>query len=221
MGFPNVDKILTDIFIAGLNEAKNDSRIVADCFEEMGHDVQAEISLYLSRLHVTGDIRDREDTRRYLYVLPHFPVSGYPFPQIGVSVGQESTSDKFLGDYSGDSFPVRDSDNNVIAWDVEKGYIASGSYTADIICSTKDEVVWLSRLCQYTICQRLQDLDQMGIKEVNITLGDPRIDPQSMTQPADVFARAVSLTAKVINTWKKRVPAYTYITGINKAVGGP
>lgn len=218
MGFPNVDKQLVKIFLQGFTDAQNLGLAIPDTFEDLDPEEQADIALYLSRRVVTNDIRERSADERFLYIVPHFPIAGYPFPQIGISVGQESPGDKFLGDYVGETLEVTDAEGNVIGWDTVKGYFAAATYNIDVVCNTKDEAIWLSRLCQHFICQALGQLTEVGIMQVDISLTDPKIDPQAATQPADIFTRTVTVSALVANTWKVRKPAYTYATGVNKAL---
>jgi hypothetical protein len=218
MGFPNVDKKLVKIFLQGFADAQALGLAIPDAFEDLDPEEQSDIALYLSRRTVTDDIRERAADERFLYIVPHFPLAGYPFPQVGISVGQESPGEKFLGDYTGETVEVTDDGGDVIGWDTVKGYLAAATYNIDVVCNTKDEVIWLSRLCQYFICQSLGDLTEAGIMQVDITLTDPRIDPQAATQPADIFTRTVTVSAQVANTWKVRKNAYTYATGVNKAL---
>lgn len=217
MGFPNVDLLLVKIFLNGFSDAQTLGLAIPDVFEEMDNAEQSEIALYLSRIRATDDITERDSGQKYIYILPHFPLAGYPFPQIGISLGQENTESKFLGDQTGESQPVADTNGNIVAWDVVKGYLASATWNVDIIGATKDETIWLSRLCQYFICQHLDYLTTAGVMEVGINLSDVRIDTQ-LAQPADFFTRTVSVSARVANTWKKRIGAYTYDTGINKSL---
>jgi hypothetical protein len=78
--------------------------------------------------------------------------------------------------------------------------------------------VWLSRFCQYFICQSLNALAQIGVMEVAISASDMRLEAQQTMQPADIFTRRLVVTARVANTWKVRLPlAGVYEIGINQA----
>ena len=219
MGFPNVDIFLAKAFLDGFHAQQLDpTPAIADIFEDLDTDERGSIEQYLASLTVTGDVRDHKEHNRFLYVMPNFPLLGYPFPQIGISLGQESASDKFMGDYTGDPVAVADSHGTVIGYDQEKGYLAAGSWNIDIVCATKPEAAWLSRFCQYFICQSLTALSQIGVMEVAIALADMKLEAQQTMQPSEIFNRRLMVTAKVANTWKIRLPlAGTYETGINEA----
>lgn len=216
MGFPNVDMILKKIMVEEFKALQlNSSLAISDLFEDMTPAEQTRIANYLRSITITDDVRDRGDRR--LFILPHFPLIDLPLPQIGLSVGEESAGERVLGDYAGEATPVADSDGTVIAWDIPHGYFANGSWNIDIVTASKDETVWLSRLCQYFICRSLDDLDGYGIKEISLSLTDIKIEQQTM-QPGDFFARSIRMTGKAANTWIKRVSASYYQTGINLAL---
>jgi hypothetical protein len=218
MGFPNVDLILRDLFLAQFAAAKLDPQtVVADLFEDRSAAEQAEIAAYLTARLFTGDVRDRGGNRR-VFILPHFPAVDLPFPQIGIYSGEVDSNDRVLGDATGETEPVYDGET-LIGWDETKGYWELSSWNIDVIAATKDETIWLSRLCQYFICQQLLDLHQQGIIEVGIALTDLRMDKGTL-QPMQAFVRGVKVHCRVANTWKKRLPVGTYQTGNNLALEG-
>ena len=219
MGFPNVDKFLQRLVLAKLESLQDmPEETVADLFECLDAEEQAEICLYLTRLHPTKDIRYRDERKKVLYVLPHFPLAGHPFPQIGISVGTEGTADKILGSNTGNTRERRDAQGNLVGWKVEKGCLAHGGWQLDVIAHTKDETVWLSRICQLAITEALDELTALGVWDVSIEVGDVRPDEQATMQPAEIFVRTVRVSATVANTWYKDVPLSTYETGNNTAI---
>jgi len=217
MGFPNVDTYLCRKFTDHFADTQNDpTETIDDLFEDMDEPERMEVSEYLQSTRFTRDTRDREKGRRVVYIVPHFPMTDIPFPQIGISLGTETVSDKFIGDYTGESIPVKDCQGNVVAFDIPKGYYATASWNIDVLCPTKDETVWISRFCQLFVCRLLEDLDAMGVQEVAVSLAD--INIQSEQFPHAVFCRRITISGKTANTWKKRIPSHTYKTGINKAL---
>lgn len=219
MGFPNVDLQLVKAFLAGFAAAKADPSVLDNLFEDLDADDIAAIKQYLSSLTVTDDVRLRKDHQRYLYVLPNFPLSQLPFPQIGISLGQDDPAERFISDYTGDPVPVLDEDDVLIGHDQEKGYLSQGNWNIDVVCATKPEAIWLSRLCQLFTCQAQDTLAQIGVIEVAVSLADIKLEPGQTTQPSEIFNRGLRISAKVANTWNKRIPlAGNYQTGINKAL---
>lgn len=217
MGFPNTDLFLCKKFEEQFAATQADPDFtVDDLFEDLDEGERLEITEYLQGLTFTQNLRERGEEQRYVYILPHFPMVDMPFPQIGISLGQESAAERFLGDYTGEAIPVEDEDGKVIAFDIPKGYYAAANWNIDIICPTKDEAVWLSRFCQLFVCRLLEELDAMGVVEVSIALADVTIPQEHL--PHVLFNRRVTISAKAANTWKKRVPATYYDTGINKAL---
>jgi hypothetical protein len=218
MGFPNVDIFLVNRIVARFQAIQPDpTEVVADLFEDLDDQTKAEISLYITRLRVTKDLKERgEESQRYLYVLPHFPLADHPFPQVGISLGTEDTAEKFIGDYTGEAVEVKDKTGVTIGWDVVKGYFASAAWDIDVVCATKDEAIWISRFVQLFTLEALDDLDIVGVKQVSVALKDMRLVSDSVMQPNTVFNRGVKVTAGMVaNTWKKRVPVQTYGTGTN------
>jgi len=219
MGFPNVDLQLVKIFLAGFAAAKADPTVIDDLFEDLDDTDRAAIKQYLASLTVTDDVRQRKEHHRYLYLLPHFPLSGYPFPQIGVSLGTEDSAERFISDYTGDPVPVTDQQGTLIGYDQEKGYLGQGHWNIDVVSATKPESIWLSRFCQLFICESQDYLTGLGIQEVSVALGDIKLEAQQTMQPSEIFNRGVRVSAKVANTWKKRLPINgDYQTGINQAL---
>lgn len=220
MGFPNVDLFLCKTFEQRFADTQSDTPLtVDDLFEDMTATERAEIAAYIDDTIFTRDLRERRDGQRYVYIAPHFPMVEFPFPQIGVSLGSETTSDKYLGDVSGPTTEVKDEYGNTIGWDVLKGYYASATWNIDVVCNTKDEAIWLSRFCQLFVCQALEDLDAMGVLEVVVATSDMRLEQEHF--PHIVFNRRVVVSAKVANTWKKRLSPYEYRTGVNLALATP
>lgn len=219
MGFPNVDIFLVKAVLATLNELKSSAGRykVDELFEDLDPAERQEVHQYLNAMVPTSDIRERG--KRHLYVLPNFPLAEIPVPQIGISLGAEETAERWLGDDPGiDPEPVMQGDQ-LVAWDHYRGYWAAASWNMDLVVQTKDEAIWLSRICQLAACENFDALDAMGVKEVTVALQDVRIDPKMF--PDMVFVRSVRVSAgRILNSWKKRIPvgAYTYQTGINTAL---
>lgn len=219
MAFPNLDLFLIDLFAAFIERIKGetDRFTLDDLFGDRPEEEREAVALYLSGVNIAKDIREREDGERYLYIIGSFPTMELPFPQIGVYIAPEDTSDFFVGNDVGiESEAVRDGIDTIIAWDQTLGCASNGTYWCDIICNTKDEVVWLSRICQRAIIEHLDDLALLNAIEPKISMGD--LKPEQEHFPGLVFARRVTLTAKVFQTWKKRLTVGTYATGINKAL---
>lgn len=214
MGFPNVDIFLTSKLIERFAQAKADtSFIVPDLFDDLSLAEQTEISTYIQRKNYTDDLRDRTDSE--VFIFPSYPMFHIPLPQIGISLGNEDTAEKFFDDVVGDATPYP-STGTQTHWDIPKGYWAQATYQADIVCTTKDEVVWLSRFVQRFIMEELDTLDQIGVKEVAVSLQDTI--PKTEAQPTTAFSRVVKIGCKVANTWTKRIPVSFYQTGNNTAL---
>jgi len=215
MGFPNVDIFLVKTIIDKFQALQTEPDFtINDLFEDLSQPERDEITEYIQRKTFTDDLREREDSQ--VFVFPNFPMLNMPLPQIGISLGQEETSDKLFGDTVGDAVAVLDVNGATTHWDIPKAYIASAHYQADIVCATKDETIWLSRFVQRFICEELDALDLMGVKQVDIGLADMALKQDQ--QPMTVFNRAVRISCKVENTWLKRIPAHTYDNGINLAL---
>lgn len=214
MGFPNVDIFLSGKLIERFNELKADPTfIIEDLFDDLSSAEQVEIAEYIQRKNFTDDLRERTDSE--VFIFPSYPMFSIPLPQIGISLGNEDTAEKFFDDVVGEATPYPDLPN-ITHWDVPKGYWASANYQADIVCTTKDEVIWLSRFVQRFIMEELDTMDQIGIKEVAVSLQDTLIKTEH--QPTTAFSRTVRISCKVANTWTKRVPVSTYATGTNTAL---
>lgn len=211
MGFPNVDIFLTSKLIERFAQAKADpSFIVPDLFDDLLEAEQSEIITYIERKNFTDDLRERTDSE--VFIFPSYPMFHIPLPQIGISLGNEDTADKFFDDVVGDAtpYPLTGTQTH---WDIPKGYWAQASYQADIVCTTKDEVIWLSRFVQRFIMEELDTLDQIGVKEVAVSLQDTM--PKTEAQPTTAFSRVVRISCKVANTWTKRIPVQFYESGMN------
>ncbi|KAA0888763.1 hypothetical protein [Oryzomonas rubra] len=213
MGFPNIDKMLQKLFVQKVQEAQADPQtLIDDLFDDLDSAEQAEISQYLLRKEFTKDVRDRGSK---VFVTLSFIMTDVPFPQIGITLGQENT-DRWIGDAIGESVAVTDTTGKTIAWDVVKGYYAKSSWNVTIAAATKDEVIWLSRLCQHSIMSSMDDLAGAGVAELDVAMADLQL--QADQQPMTVFSRQLRITATTENTWKKRIPASYYATGNNTAL---
>jgi hypothetical protein len=214
MGFPNIDKILVAIFKAKFDALKAAPEFtINDLFEDLSAGERAEITAYIQKKQFHTDIRDRKDSA--VFLMATFPMIELPMPQISITLGQEDT-DRYMGDQTGISEPVLDTDGATIAWDIIKGFYSKANWTISIVTTTKDEAIWLTRLCQHTIFESMLDFEAAGITEVTISTADMRLEQDQ--QPLTIFNRTIRLTATVINSWKKRVPATTYKTGNNTAL---
>ena len=214
MGFPNVDIFLTGKLIERFNEVKTDpSFIVPDLFDDLQQAEQDEISEYIQRKGFTDDLRERTDSE--VFIFPSYPMFHIPLPQIGISLGNEDTAEKFFDDVVGDATPYPATGEQT-HWDIPKGYWASANYQADIVCSTKDEVIWLSRFVQRFIMEELDTLDQIGVKNVMVSLQDTMTKTEA--QPSTAFSRVVRIKCEVANTWTKRIPVSYYQSGNNTAI---
>jgi hypothetical protein len=211
MGFPNVDKYLVKLFFEKFAAAKTDGGFaINDTFDDLDAGEITEITAYINRKTFTGDLRKRDDGQ--VYILPHFPLLDMPLPQIGISLGQENTADKFLNDLLGESKPYPATGTQT-HWDIPKGYVASAIYRVDVVTATIDEAIWLARLVQRFICEAQDSLAGIGAYEIDITVAD--LKPEQEHLPQTVFNRAVQISCKVQNSWTKRVPIGDYATGTN------
>lgn len=214
MGFPNVDIFLVKALNDGFKSVQMDTEFpVNDLFDDLDVQDRSDIATYIVRKDFTTDLRKRGGDQ--VFLMPHFPLLDMPLPQIGISLGQEDTAEKFLGDVVGEATPYPATGEQT-HWDIPKGYWASARYQINIVAATKDETIWLARFVQRFICEKLDDLDQIGVKEVDISLADLKIEQDQV--PMTVFSRGVSISCKVANTWTKRVPAQYYQTGVNLAL---
>lgn len=214
MGFPNVDIFLAAKFIERFSEAKADPAfIVPDLFDDLSVAEQAEITQYIQRKSFTDDLRERTDSE--VFIFPSYPMFTVPLPQIGISLGSENDAERFLDDSVGVSTAYPDSTNQT-HWLIPKGYWAAATYQCDIVATTKDEVIWLSRFVQRFIMEEQDTMDQIGVKEVSVSLQDTMI--KSEHQPTTAFSRALRISCKVANRWNKLVPVSYYATGNNLAL---
>lgn len=210
MGFPNIDKLLVKIFAAGFTSLQQDATPVSEIFEDLDDSEQNEIITYVRKKQISTDIRDHEGSQ--LYILPNFPLLAAPLPQIGVTLGSEQ-SDRSIGDWTGEATPVKDAGNNVIAWKAPKGCLANSTWNINIVAATKDEVAWLTRICQACIYDALDTLDAAGVLEAVINVADVKIEQEQI--PMAVFARMITVTGRVAHTWSKLIPNTVYTTGNN------
>lgn len=213
MGFPNVDKTLQKLFLAQFAATQADPAFtINDLFEDLDESERAEIGHYLLRKQFTSDVRDRGSN---VYVTLSFVQTDIPFPQICITLGKGNT-DQWMGGAVGESVAVKDETGKTIAWDVTKGFYAKPAWDVTIAAATKDEVIWLSRLCQLFIMSNMDTLAASGVIEVDVTEAD--LQPQQEQQPMTIFARQLKISTTTENTWKKRIPASYYATGINTAL---
>ena len=211
MGFPNVDTYLVGKFLEKFAAVKADGGFaINDTFDDMDSGHRAEITAYISRKAFTSDLRSRGDSQ--IYILDHFPLLDMPLPQIGISLGQESTADKFLDDLQGESTPYPATGTQT-HWDVPKMYIGAATYRIDVVTATKPEAIWLARLIQRFICEEQDAMAGIGIYEIDITLADLKLEQEHL--PQTVFNRAVQINCKVQNAWTKRIPIGNYQSGSN------
>lgn len=214
MGFPNVDKILVQLFKDSFAALKADPAfIINDTFEDLSIAEQDAILQYVTRKTFTDDMRDRSDSA--VYLLTGFPMLEMPLPQISITLGQEDT-DRYMGDQVGTSTPVTDAGGNVIAWDILKGFYARSSWNVAVVAATKDETIWMSRLCERIIFDNMRELETMGVAEVLLTMTDLQLDPSH--QPMSVFNRTTRVNATTLNSYTKRIPASAYSTGLNTSL---
>lgn len=222
MSVPNLDLTLIDLFKAAVEEVQDsDSQwVIDDLFADRSDDYLNGIKLYLSSVKVTSDMREREDGQRFLYVIPSFPMADMPFPQIGVYLAPEEVNDFFLGNSVGiETTEIKDASGTTIALEKTNGCFGQAAYWADIVANTKEEVIWLSRICQRSILVNLKGLEELGAMEIRISLGDLKLEQEHY--PAMVFARRLIFNCKLGITWTERIPlSGTYATGINKALAG-
>lgn len=220
MGFPNVDLYLVSRFIECFSNAKgNLDFYVSDIMEDRPDAERETIRLYLNGLRVTSDQKDRS-SEKTLFVVPSWPMFDLPFPQIGVSLASEGTVERLLGDETG----TKRTGTAIIGGvevgfqDTEYGYWASGQWNVDVVCASKLEAVWLANLCRRFVLASFLDLDEMGVKEVTLSLADIRLEGEQL--PVPVFGRRLSIIAgRVTHTWWER--EYfdgVYGIGINKGL---
>jgi hypothetical protein len=215
VGFPNVDKQLVRIIAAGFAAAKADPArmafLIGDLFDDLTDAERTQITTYLTRKAIKTDVRDKKGDN--VYIITSFPLLDIPFPQIAISLGV-GESDRFMGDLTGESEPIKDDADNITGWCIEKGYYERSSWDTHVVCATKDEAIWLARLCQRFICEAFGQLSQLGINEVNIIVQDLRCEEGTM-QPSTVFNRSIKLQATVSNTWNEMIPTIQIAEGDN------
>jgi hypothetical protein len=220
VSIPNFDLILQELFKAAIEELQQVGTewIVDDLFSDRTLNYRDAITQYVNGITVTDDIREREHGRRFLYAIPSFPMADVPFPQIGTYLAPEELSDFFIGDSIGiESTEIRNGAGTVTAIEHTHGCFGQATYWSDIIANTKEEVIWLSRICQRKLLTNLRNLEAQGAMDVRISLGDMKLEQEHY--PAMVFARRLIFSCKLGITWTDRVPINgTYQTGINTAL---
>jgi len=212
MGFPNADKAIQRLLVNRFSELQDDTAFtINDLFDDLEVDERQKIADYIARKSFISDIRERGDS--YAYIMLSFPMIDMPMPQISVTVGNDE-ADRWLHDSTGiESIPVTDTNGDVVAWDITKGFYASSTINISVIATNKDEVIWLSRLCQRFIFESTEQLALQGIIELEVGMSDAQLNQDILPTPA--MARQLRITCKTENTWKRRIPASVYATGIN------
>lgn len=216
MGFTDLQTYFVDEFTAFLQAMQADATryIIKDLFGTQTKERQAEVVNYIASLNISNDMTERPDQGKTLYILPSYPISNLPFPQIGVYLGADDTTDFYLGNYTGaPATPLMDGLTQ-IGWEIENGHWSGVNYRIDVVANSPDESIWLARLCQRAILGKLMVLDGLGVKEPRISVQDQRLEQEQF--PAMVFARSITFTAKVAQTWKEILPYTVYATGLNK-----
>jgi hypothetical protein len=215
MGSPNVDFYLVKTISEFLSEVQRDpAAVVETLFEDAPGQMQAEIAQWIGRQTITSDFRDRREGA--LYVIPSMPLADLPFPQIAAYVGSENDTEFMLGSDDGEPTQPIMEDGEIVGWQDEMAVISSGQWRVDIVCGSRYEAIWLSRLCQLALRRKLLEMDGLGIKEVSLSLADLQLDHQRF--PQAVYARGIMMQAKVVQTWTDRLPVSFYQTGVNLAV---
>lgn len=217
MGFLNVDIILKEKIIEFMGLLRDEEYYrVHDIFEGLSENTRDEIYKYINRLNVTDNVQTRREDENFLYVISSPILADGPFPQIGVYVGNEAQDERGLGDDTGeDAIPIVE-DDVTVAWEATFGLWQRGKWIIDIIGTTRDETIWLSRICQYAIALNFKALDLLGLNEMDISLQDTLLDKQF--QPGLVYSRRLIVGGKFAGTWKDRFEASTYETGVNLAI---
>jgi len=213
MGFPSLNFYLKKMFVRELELIQSKpATIVSQVFTDGWDDKERErIVSYLNELNVTDDRTDVG--KKYLYILPHYPLLDMAFPQIGISTGNEITAERGLGDETGEEVEIRDGSNNLIARDIERGYFCRGQYIITLL-GNYEEIIWLATLCKYIVSLRQDELDGIGFKNVDISVADLKPNPE--LTPHVLFGREVTLSGLLVNTWYKRNSvSTTYGTGGN------
>jgi hypothetical protein len=217
MSFINIDLYLVDLFHSFIKSVQDDDncRVIDDVFSDRPVPYREAIKGYLRSKHITKDFGDREREDN-IYVLPSHPLRELAFPQVAIYLAEENSADWYLGGITGtDLIPIDEPD--FTGYGIENGAIAMATYRADIVANTKEEAIWISRLCQRAIYGKILELDGMGVKEAKVGMADLQLHPEHF--PSLVFGRGVFLTAKVIQTWIERQPALgTYEVGRNAGV---
>ena len=220
MGYPSLKLYLSDLFMSSLAAVQdNPTDLIKEIFEEPSWDNsrRCEIVNYLNGLEITDNLQERDEDKNYLYILPHFPRLDASFPQIAISTGNEGTAGRGLGDATGCSTEVLNESEEIVAYKHEYGYFATGQWNVDIVCKNPIEAEYLSILCRHVILDNLDSFATMGVLEIDLSLADLALGPD--VQPVDMFARRLTMSAKVAHTWYKQIaPLGEYKTGINTAL---
>lgn len=221
MAIPDVDLYLVDIIIELLNGAKGDlAYLIDDVFSLRPDSERASLREYLGGMEITDNVELRDDRKRFLYVIPSHPLMDVPFPQIAVTVPNEQINDFPLGNAPDDTpREVRDSSGEIIGYDVSQSCFAAGQWHIEVVAGTKIETVWLSRLVQVAVLRNLDQMDQIGVKNITLGMMDLQLDPKQLPQLA--YARRVQVNGLTVHEWTTRIKPSYYQTGVNLAVEQP
>lgn len=217
MSLVNLDLYLVDLFHDFLKEVNNDnnSKVIDEIFQDRPEAYREAIKSYLHTMNVTKDLQDRSRDGRNIYILPSHPLRELAFPQIAVYLADEHSTDWYLGGTTGTD-PVYIEEPDFIGWEYEEGYIAQAQYRVDVVANTKEETIWLARLCQRAVLGNIKIMETLGFVELNIGMADLQLHPEHF--PSQVFGRGVFLNGKAQQTWTHRVVAQFYQTGDNLAL---
>lgn len=230
MGFPNVDLWLVNQFVEQFEGAQGDpgdpetpdvlSVLIADTFPDLDAAKRAEIQERLAGYAILTDLRTGADGPT-LTIMPGFPLTDVPFPQISVVVAGEMGNDIPLGFGTGEATAVYDPEDEsespaIIGWDMPKAYWATCTYQVQVLCGHWWELIWLTRLCQRFILGMERTLAAQDVFIEAITVADLQLNPQQF--PTLAFARGISLTCRASMSVTDRLPASTYETGVNVAL---
>ena len=215
MGFPSVKKFLVELIRSSLEEMQAEpERFIPEIFETPWTEAdRTEIKGYLNGLNIATSIDEREEGKKFLYVIPHFARLDMPFPQIGITTGNEATSDWVLGNDTGESEAIYDGED-ITGYKIGQGCWSNGQWNVDILCSNPNQTEYLSVLLEYIFMTKLADFGAIGLLEVGISIAD--MQPNDQFIPVDVMGRRITVTGKLCKSWFKQISASTYNTGENK-----
>jgi hypothetical protein len=220
MALFDLDLYFVDLFATFLNGLKDNLHggVLDDVFAMRPDEERARIAQFLTCTTFTKDVRERGEGERVVVIIPSLPTTMIPFPQVAVYLGEETSAGWSMGERADDSARPVTREGETLAWDYTYGYFAGVTCRIDILAGSREEVLWLTRLCHRALLGQTLALDALGVKEPAISLSDLQIEQQQM--PALVFGRRVTYAAKVLQTWIERKPVGCYETGVNKALAG-